>query len=387
LSTRGADFSGELAGQEFELDLSESTPEHSERLAGSDVSLVVNLPDGTWVCDDDAAGNLNPGLTFSSPQSGVYDIWIGDLSGDGPGATLYVSELGYQSDGADSGSSGSGVDVSGTPYYGEATLASGFSGDPYSVGLSAGGTNAASSVANGCTGMIGGAPDFNLQYTPGSLPLYISASADEDVTLIVNAPDGRWYCDDDSGSGPLDPGLSWSKPAGGLYNIWVGHFSDGSLVNATLHISELGFQSSRVASDSATGIDYSAAAYYGDVSLTAGFSPDPHVIRVTPGGSNDARSVSDRCAGQIGSAPDVNLEYTSGSLPLYIYAQSGDDTTLVVNTPGGDWICDDDSGVGLNPGIVFKAPASGTYDIWVGRFGDADGQATLNISEIAFPMD
>ncbi len=362
-------------------------PLYLSAMSDSDISLVVNLPDGSWVCDDDSAGNLNPGLTFDSPQDGLYDIWIGNLSGEGnPASTLFISELSYQTDGAVVG--GSGVDFSGTPYFGEVTLESGFSEDPYSIYISAGGANDASTVAAGCVGSIGGPPDFNLHYTAGSLPLYISVAADEDTTLVVNTPDGSWACDDDSGDGPLDPGLTWNKPASGTYNVWVGHYSGGGNPDATLNISEVGYHSTRVSGGSgATGIDLSAAAVYGDVDLTAGFTPDPYTMTLTPGGDNDARTMNEACAGQIGGAPDVNLNYTAGAFPLYIYAESDDDTTIVVNTPSGEWICDDDSGVGLNPGVGFKSAAGGLYNIWVGRFGGAEGEATLNISETTFPRD
>jgi hypothetical protein len=233
--------------------------------------------------------------------------------------------------------------------------------------------------------MVGGSPDFNLMYTAGGLPLYVSASSSDDLTLLVNGPDGSWYCDDDSGAGPLDPGLYWAKPASGTYNIWVGRLSTSDLVDATLYISEVDFYTA--SSGSGSGIDLSASPVYGDVDLTSGFTPDPYTLSLTPGGSNDASSVDASCAGQVGSAPDVGLEFTSGSLPLYIYVESGEDTTLVVNTPDAEWICDDDSGVGLNPGVSFKAPQSGRYDIWVGRFGDAGGSATLKISEVQFPRD
>jgi hypothetical protein len=355
--------------------------------AGSDrdVSLIVNMPDGSWLCDDDSAGNLNPGLTLNSPSSGVYDIWVGDLSGAGPAATLYISELSYQGSGAGSGRSSNAIDLSAEPYFGSVSLSSGFSGDPYTVSLSAGGANPASNVAAGCAGMVGGPPDFNLMYTPGGLPLYISASSGDDLTLLVNGPDGSWYCDDDSGAGPLDPGLSWSKPQSGTYNIWVGRLSTSDLVDATLYISEIDYYTTGTGGGS--GIDLSASPVYGDITLSSGFTPDPYTLSLTPGGSNDASTVDASCAGQVGSAPDVDLYYTSGSLPLYIYVESGDDTTLVINTPDGDWICDDDSGVGLNPGVSFKAPGSGRYDIWVGRFGDAAGSATLRISEVQFPRD
>jgi hypothetical protein len=234
--------------------------------------------------------------------------------------------------------------------------------------------------------MVGGPPDFNLEYTAGGLPLYLSASSGDDLTLLVNSPDGSWYCDDDSGAGPLDPGLSWVKPQSGTYNIWVGRLSTSDLVDATLHISEVSYHATGSGSGS-SGIDLTAAPVYGDVTLSSGFTPDPYTLSLTPGGSNDASTVDATCTGQVGSAPDVDLYYTSGNLPLYIYVQSGDDTTLVINTPDGDWICDDDAGAGLNPGVSFKAPESGRYDIWVGRFGDAGGSATLNISEVQFPRD
>lgn len=360
-------------------------PLYLSAVADRDVSLIVNLPDGSWLCDDDSAGNLNPGLTLYAPGNGVYDIWVGDLSGASPSATLYISELGYQGGGA-AAAAGDGVDLSAEPYYGSVTLSSGFTEDPYSVSLSAGGANDAASVAVGCTGMVGGPPDFNLDYTAGSLPLYVSASSNDDLTLLVNGPDGSWFCDDDNGAGPLDPGLYWPKPSSGTYNIWVGRLSSSDLVDATLHISEVSFHTNSPGG-AAAGIDVGAAPVYGDVNLTAGFTPDPYTVSVTPGGSNEASSVNASCTGQVGSAPDVDLYYTPGSLPLYIYVESNDDTTLLINTPDGEWICDDDSGSGLNPGISFKAPGSGLYDIWIGRFGDAGGSATLNISEVQFPRD
>ena len=373
---------------DFELSFSPGTlPLFLSAVAGRDISLIVNLPDGTWACDDDSAGNFNPGLTLYSPQSGTYDIWVGDLSEEGPSATLYISELGYQG-GISSTSTSGGIDLLAEPYFGEATLVSGFTDDPYPVFLTAGGANDISTVVNGCVGMIGGPPDFNLNFTPGNLPLYLSASpgAGDDLSLVVNAPDGNWYCDDDSGAGPLEPGLSWAKPQSGLYNIWVGRLGASDPVDATLYISEVSFQTGSLGG-AGGGIDVGAAPVYGDVTLSGGFTPDPYTVALTPGGINDASTVNSACTGQVGGAPDVDLYFTPGSRPLYIYVESGDDTTLLVNTPDGEWICDDDSGSGLNPGLVFKAPASGLYDIWVGRFGDAAGSATLNISESAFPAD
>jgi hypothetical protein len=62
--------------------------------AATDLTLVVNQPDNTWICNDDANG-LDPAIQWSSPQVGVYDIWVGTHSGplSGAEAILYISEL------------------------------------------------------------------------------------------------------------------------------------------------------------------------------------------------------------------------------------------------------------------------------------------------------
>ena len=63
--------------------------------ANADTTLVVNGPDGRWSCNDDGAGGdgVNPGLRWAQPQSGVYDIWIGEFGGgDGVPARLVFTE-------------------------------------------------------------------------------------------------------------------------------------------------------------------------------------------------------------------------------------------------------------------------------------------------------
>ncbi|WP_424812625.1 hypothetical protein [Roseococcus sp. YIM B11640] len=61
--------------------------------SGSDTTLVVNLPDGSWVCNDDM-NDLNPGIVLNRPASGQYDIWIGVFGGGaGAPAKLLISEI------------------------------------------------------------------------------------------------------------------------------------------------------------------------------------------------------------------------------------------------------------------------------------------------------
>jgi hypothetical protein len=391
-SSLGGGCAGQIAdAPDFELTYSAGDlPLYISVDSDADTTLVVNLPDGSWSCDDDSAESLNPGLMYSSPLDGVYDIWVGNFSGsDIPDATLQISELGFG--GSDSGGFGDdvGVNPDGEPYYGSVSLVAGFSEDPHSIHVAAGGSNDAASLDSACLGNIGSRPDFNLDYDAGGFPLYISAASDSDLTLVVRQPNGDYICDDDGADEPLDPGITWTKPQSGTYNIWVGDYDGDETPDATLHISETGYHSTQL-DDSSSGetIDWSQAPTYGDVTLNSGFAPDPHSVSVTPGGDIEARTVDDSCVGQVASAPDFDLTYTPGGYPLYIYVESDEDTTLVINTPSGDWICDDDSSAGVNPGVGFKAPEEGLYDIWVGTYGGGvSGSATLNISETTFPQD
>lgn len=130
--------------------------------------------------------------------------------------------------------------VNGRPNYGEVTLRSGFTPDPYVVNVQAGGNlDAARQVDSSCRGSITNAPDYRLSFDAGNLPLIISVASSADTTLVINAPNGRFYCDDDGGDG-LNPSIRFDAPQSGRYEIWVGTFSPGSTQPAQLTISELG---------------------------------------------------------------------------------------------------------------------------------------------------
>ena len=59
----------------------------------ADTTLLINLPDGKWVADDDSGGNLNPLVKFDKPQSGQYDIWVGTFGKENAPAVLKITEL------------------------------------------------------------------------------------------------------------------------------------------------------------------------------------------------------------------------------------------------------------------------------------------------------
>ncbi len=131
--------------------------------------------------------------------------------------------------------------------------------------------------------------------------------------------------------------------------------------------------------------DTTMAPTYGSVSLSSGFSPDPHVVDIVVGGEFNAADTASGCVGYVAASPDFSLEYTEEEYALSILVVAGSDTTLMVNDPDGSWFCNDDTTDldGSNPGVYFGSPKSGRYDIWVGGYSTENNyvNAQLVISE------
>jgi len=277
-----------------------------------------------------------------------------------------------------------GQDISAPPAFGSVNLSSGFTPDPYNVTLTSGGQLRASNISASCRGWIANAPDYSVYYEAGNMfDLTISSVSSTDTTLVINGPHGNWYCDDDSGEG-LNPSMTFNNPQSGRYDIWVGSYSEGDYADATLSVSELGMAGGQPSQGGGQGIDWSLPANFGSANLQGGFSPDPYRVNIVSGGSYRASSVWSGCAGWVSGAPDFELSFSAGSLPLILSAASNSDTTILVNDPNGNWHCDDDGGnAGLNPALSFHNPVSGTYDIWIGSYSQGqNAQATLSISEL-----
>jgi hypothetical protein len=129
--------------------------------------------------------------------------------------------------------------------------------------------------------------------------------------------------------------------------------------------------------------DISLQATFDSVKLSGGFSPDPMKYDVISGGSIDASKLGKNCNGYIANAPDFQLTFEAGILELWVSIISSVDTTLVVNTPSGEWTCDDDSGGDMDPSIHFSDAPSGVFDVWIGTYDSTSThEATLYISEL-----
>jgi hypothetical protein len=267
-------------------------------------------------------------------------------------------------------------------HYGAVRLNAGFTPDPHSASIRAGGSYDAANLGSSCRGMIAARPDYSVDYTAGSWPLRFYATAEADTTLVVRLPDGSYLCDDDGGDG-LNPLVHVASPRSGRYQVWVGTYSSSAgNPETTLNVTELSTQGG---TNTGAVLDFGRDATYGSVTLRTGFTPDPQVVELRAGGSVNANEQDSQCSGWVTTQPDYEVSYTAGGRALIFSVQSDADTTLVINGADGRWHCDDDTD-GVNPQIRFESPQSGTYDVWVGTYASGANQpARLSISESARP--
>ena len=130
-----------------------------------------------------------------------------------------------------------------------------------------------------------------------------------------------------------------------------------------------------------------APPIFGDITIDRQFSPDPLTVRGMSGGSVPGRQIAGRtetptgpCTGFVDQTPGHTLKLKSAFEYLKLLVESPQDTTMIVQGPGGTW-CNDDF-EGKNPGIVGEW-LPGIYQIWVGSYEkDKYFPYTLQITEV-----
>lgn len=132
----------------------------------------------------------------------------------------------------------------------------------------------------------------------------------------------------------------------------------------------------------ATSQDPDENPNYGWVKLRSGFVSDPFAVEVDSGGKIKTNLGGVKTF--VDKAPDFRVKFSAGGgqLPLTFKVKCKADTTLLINTPDGKWIADDDSDGGFNPRITIQNPKSGVYDVWVGSYKGTIDPATLIVTEL-----
>ena len=200
----------------------------------ADTTLVVQLPDGSYRCNDDEDGT-NPMVSGAVAQ-GIAKIWIGTYERDQNVAyTLGISELPTTRPSTLTPPAGTaGVTIDGTESnFGTITLASGFGPAPQMASGNSGGAVNISALASECAGWVSAQPDHMLVAESDFTTLRILVKSDEDTTLVVRKPDGTYACNDDAEE--LNPIVEGAFPAG-TYRVWIGSYEQGTNSNYKLGV-------------------------------------------------------------------------------------------------------------------------------------------------------
>ena len=285
----------------------------------------------------------------------------------------------------------------GEPLYGSHSLQAGFMPDPVTQPVRAGGAmdlgtqerfQDATSGAQ-CVGFVNaGQPDYQLTYGGGA-HLQIGARSSDDVTLLINMPDGSWRCVDDTVG--FNPSLAFEPAPSGVYDVWVGTFGE-EIVDAEVVVTEFRgethFSGAPVSGpDIGDFLSPNVVGTYGVVQLNAGFTPDPHTIDLVAGGGVDLSTGAERLQtsayGYVAQSADYLVQYSGGSLlKFYVESNGNGDAVLLVRTPSGHYHFVDDT-VGLDPVLDFENAPAGDYHVWVGTIGSDTFSATLGVTELS----
>ena len=293
------------------------------------------------------------------------------------------------------------------PNFDTVALGPGMTPDPYIATVTSGGTVEVASLdlGPGCTGFATSAPDYRIQWA-GPTPLRVFFVGEGDATLVVNTADGQWMCSDDA-SGTPNPMVDVPDAPAGQYDIWIGSYSATDAISGYLMVTENDSYPGHIVSPvlgevvlpettietEALPLDISVDTQpnFGSVTLEPGFTPDPHTVSLVSGGDVDASTLNlgSDCQGFVTDTPDYHVDLADAASRLRIFFVGEGDATLIVSTPDGEWVCNDDASGTNNPMVELTDAPAGPYDIWVGSFQSGRAIAgTLYVTELDYdPSD
>jgi hypothetical protein len=209
--------------------------------AQADSTLMVMLPNGQILCDDDGGGSLNPLVQAPSPP-GEIRVWVGVYSESAQNQPYTIGFTEHQHITHQNLTSGgrppppgypqpqpppvAGVNPNAPPAYGTVQLRAGFAPDPNVVAGHAGGNIQASTVDANCRGWVTAQPNHVIMSQTGFRNLRFAVNSAVDTTLMVMLPNGQISCDDDGGDSGMNPLVSVSSPPGAI-RVWIGTYSQG----------------------------------------------------------------------------------------------------------------------------------------------------------------
>ena len=225
----------------------------------------------------------------------------------------------------------------------------GFPLDPFLMTLQGGGPVDASTIAVECKGYVTKNPTVSVDYKGKADILKVFFYSDGDPILLIQTPDGKVLCSDNTNAVLLDPTVTLTKPGQGRYDIWIGSALARDLIPGFLVF---------------TG---RSDVHAGRLDLQE-LVKRPALVEVLP--QRDRLTRADTyCGGLITVAPSYAFDWSGQAKAVGVMVEGDGDATVIVRTPDGKFVCADDSAgsANLNPLVILNNPAAGRYLVWVGR--------------------
>ena len=225
----------------------------------SDSTLVIQQPDGGYICADDVDENvLDPELVAEQPAAGTYKIWVGSyepnqlipgllvitarpdlsLSSFDPRLLVKRAPISVATQEPSDAEVAAKAAVTETARIAADSVIS--AETTVTATIVAGGTMPSFEVTGEdavCGGMIGEQPDYIIDVPEGIAALRIMFEAEKDTSLVaVHAEAGAFCADDQTETLNANPVLDLEEPTPGLYGIFVGRFHADEPITGTLTI-------------------------------------------------------------------------------------------------------------------------------------------------------
>jgi hypothetical protein len=212
-----------------------------------DLVLAVRTADDRWLCNDDRFGR-HPSVEGFFPP-GPTEVWVGVAQAGAQSAyTLRITEMRSVRPGIGPAAETEesialarelGLEVeSAEGLHGNIRLPRGFLPDPRWLEGVAGGAIDVGSLGGSCRGQTTPRPTYVIQLETefDFLQLYVRSTAEQELTVLVLTPDGRFLCDTETADVASVEANRWVP---GHYRVWVGVAAEDTTVPHRLGISEV----------------------------------------------------------------------------------------------------------------------------------------------------
>lgn len=245
----------------------------------------------------------------------------------------------------------------------------GFEPDPLWVGFQArAGNERAGDGA--CTGFVSNRPAAIVQYAADRYPMSFSGSGFSG-NIRLTTPDGDEYC------APAGSMVTVSPAQSGEYQIHTLTGEAGERISGSIGVSEIRFAPRPITTPSmfdaemvgGEGLLRTAGNLTQTVTVEFGQNTPLRFLARPQETTLLAFSGSTPCRGYFGTEPALSLG-ARFVRSLRVSTDADADAMLLVRRPDGQWLCDDDSGIGLNAALILDQVTNDPWLVYVGYYQD-----------------